>query len=107
MTNIISNPPFAGKTFEVAYGGLTALNIYADDGKSIVYEITEGNLKGAAGKASIEWKVISNNIFVISWQEADGATVVHIDDFDAGTSLSFYTTPTLELYRLEGSLKKI
>lgn len=107
MTRINPRPPFAGKTFEVAYDGLTALNIYADDGESLVYEITEGNLKGATGKVSFEWKVISNNIFVISWQEADGATVVHIDDFDAGTSLSFYTTPTRDLYRLEGSLKKI
>lgn len=100
-------PLFAGNTFEVAYGGLTALNIYAADGRSLTYEITEGELKGATGEVSVEWKAIGANVYVISWQESDGATVVHLDDFEGGTSLSFYTTPSLDLYRLEGTLKKV
>jgi len=100
-------PPFAGKTFEVRYDGLTALNIYADDGLSLRYEIIDGNLKGVSGQVNYEWKAISQSVFVITWQEYDGATVVHIDDFAAATSLSFYTTPKLDFYRLEGSLRQI
>lgn len=100
-------PPFAGKTFEVRYDGLTALNIYAEDGHSLRYKITEGDLTGSKGEVNYEWKAISANIFAITWQEADGATVVHIDDFTGQTSLSFYTTPTLDLYRLEGSLIRV
>ncbi|MDY0836788.1 MoaF-related domain-containing protein [Pseudomonas sp. SED1] len=107
MSTSATKPPFAGKTFEVRYDGLIALNIYAEDGQSLSYEIIGGDLKGAKREVNYEWKAISPTAFVITWQEADGATVVHIDDFAAQTSLSFYTTPTLDLYRLEGSLTKV
>jgi hypothetical protein len=97
-------PPFAGKTFEVRYTGLTAINAYANDGKSMRYEITEGPLTGANGEVEFTWKEVANQIFTIVWQEADHSTVVHVDDFNKGISLSYFTTPQNELYRLEGSL---
>ncbi|MBM2771577.1 adenylate cyclase, partial [Burkholderia anthina] len=43
-------PPFAGKTFEVRYDGLTALNAYDEDGLHMRYEITEGAYAGARGE---------------------------------------------------------
>lgn len=45
--------------------------------------------------------------YAISWQEADGATVVHIDDFSSGRSLSFFTTRSGEFFRLEGKLRPL
>jgi len=44
---------------------------------------------------------------VISWQEADGSTVVHIDDFETGCSLAFFTTPDGQFFRLEGNLRPL
>ncbi|MFJ3487809.1 MoaF-related domain-containing protein [Pseudomonas sp. NPDC090202] len=107
MTADHALPPFAGQTFEVSYGDLAALNAYDTDGQHLTYTITTGLLTGATGKVRYSWQEIAQGMFAISWQEADGATVVHIDDFTGGTSRSFYTTPTLELYRLEGSLKAV
>ncbi|ODV43560.1 adenylate cyclase [Cupriavidus sp. UYMMa02A] len=98
-------PPFAGKTFEVRYAGLTAINAYADDGIHMRYEITEGAFAGATGEVAYTWRHLADEIYAISWQEADRATVVHIDDFAAGTSHSFYTAPSSDFYRLEGSLR--
>jgi hypothetical protein len=54
-----------------------------------------------------QWQRIVDNLYAISWQEADRSTVVHIDDFGAGTSRSFFTTPSLELHRLDGSLRTL
>lgn len=99
--------PFAGKTFEVRYEGLTAINAYADDGMHMRYEITEGPYAGAQGEVQYTWQRIAEGIYAISWQEADRSTVVHIDDFDNGTSRSFFTTAQLELHRLEGGLRQI
>ncbi|KHK57620.1 adenylate cyclase [Ralstonia sp. A12] len=98
-------PPFAGKTFEVRYDGLTATNAYAEDGIHMRYEITEGPFAGARGEVAYTWQPVADGIYAISWQEADRSTVVHIDDFGAGTSRSFFTTASLELHRLEGSLR--
>lgn len=100
-------PPFAGCAFEVAYEGLTAINAYAADSLILRYEITEGALRGARGEVHYQWREIIPDIYAISWQEADGATVVHIDDFALGTSQSFLTTRELDLYRLSGALRPL
>lgn len=100
-------PPFAGRTFEVAYDGLVATNAYDADGHKVRYEVTAGPLRGAHGEAEYAWREIAPGIHAISWREADGASVVHVDDFGKGTSLSFYVTPTNELHRLSGSLSLV
>lgn len=97
-------PPFAGKTFEVRYHGLTATNAYAEDGIHMRYEITEGALSGAQGEVAYMWQHVAGELYAIAWQEADRSTVVHLDDFAAGTSRSFFTAASLDFYRLEGSL---
>ncbi|KVA16572.1 MoaF-related domain-containing protein [Burkholderia ubonensis] len=107
MNASTQRPPFAGKTFEVRYAGLTATNAYADDGVHMRYEITEGDFTGAKGEVAYAWQHVAGEIYAISWQEADRATVVHIDDFAAGTSRSFFTAPSLDFHRLEGSLRAL
>lgn len=97
--------PLAGHNFEVDYGDLVALNSYADDGRFLTYEITGGALTGSTATVGFEWRHLYAEAYVISWQEADGSTVVHIDDFGAGRSLSFFTTPDIRFFRLEGSLR--
>ncbi|CCM79061.1 MoaF-related domain-containing protein [Rhizobium mesoamericanum] len=97
--------PFAGSTFEVDYGDLVATNAYSTDENSLIYEITGGSLKGATATVAFEWKELDGGNFVISWQEADGSTVVHVDNFEKGFSLSFFTTPKSDFYRLSGTLR--
>ena len=96
--------PFAGRSFEVDYGDLVATNVYAADGRSLAYEITAGAAKGNAASVRFEWRHLHEETYVISWQEADGSTVIHVDDFGAGRSLSFFTTPDGQFFRLEGTL---
>ncbi|WP_257386887.1 MoaF-related domain-containing protein [Tahibacter caeni] len=98
-------PPFAGKVVEVVYDGLAAIDDYAEDGRTGRYEITAGPLRGTRGEARYEWREIAGQVQAISWQEADGASVVHVDDFARGTSPSFFTTPALAFYRLSGTVR--
>lgn len=107
MNTPAHRPPFAGNSYEVRYAGLTAINTYADDGRHLRYEITEGELAGARGEVACTWQHIAADIYAISWQEADRATVVHLDDFAAGTSRSFFTAASLDFYRLDGALRKL
>ncbi|MBP8936955.1 MAG: adenylate cyclase [Agrobacterium sp.] len=103
----MSTFPFAGRTFEVDYGDLVATNAYAADKDSLTYEITGGSLKGATAEVAFEWEELGSGDFVISWQEADGSTVVHVDNFGKGSSLSFFTTPQSNFYRLSGTLRPL
>ncbi|PSJ56081.1 MoaF-related domain-containing protein [Pseudaminobacter soli (ex Li et al. 2025)] len=97
--------PMAGGRFEVDYGDLVATNDYARDGQALTYEITKGELTGNTATVGFEWRHLSGQSYAISWQEADGSTVVHIDDFEVGRSLAFFTTPDGTFFRLEGSLR--
>ncbi|WER49373.1 adenylate cyclase [Cupriavidus sp. WKF15] len=106
MTNQypMDKPPFAGRGFRVDYDGLSAHNIYAEDGQSIRYAIVSGPYAGASGETRCEWREIAEGVYAISWQEADGATVVHVDDFRHGHSMAFFTASDQTFYRMQGPL---
>jgi hypothetical protein len=94
----------AGKRYEVNYGEMVAVNFYQSDGYSLIYEITIGQLAGNTAKVNFEWHHLHDQTYAISWQELDGSTVVHIDDFKTGNSLAFFTTSDKQFFRLEGTL---
>ncbi|GAB2482641.1 hypothetical protein GCM10027082_36770 [Comamonas humi] len=99
-----SRPPFAGRGFRVDYDGLSAHNIYSEDGDTIQYAIVSGPYAGASGQARCQWQQIGEGVYAISWQEADGATVVHVDDFARGRSQAFFTAADLSFHRMQGPL---
>lgn len=103
----IFTPPFVGKTFKINYGMFTAINSYDDDGIHMSFQITEGSLAGLTGTISYKWEHVADDIYVISWQEDDRSTVVHVEDFTNGTSRSFFTTQSLDFYRVQGSISEI
>ncbi|WP_201312816.1 adenylate cyclase [Dyella sp. EPa41] len=101
------HPRFAGRAFRVDYDGLSAHNIYAADGQSVHYAIVAGPYTGASGESPCEWRQIAEGVYAISWQEANGATVVHIDDFAGGRSQAFFTAPDLGFHRMQGTLMEL
>lgn len=100
--------PFAGRTFEVRYGDtMTALNIYAADGHTMRYEVTAGPFTGATAEVRYQSEQLAPGLYALSWQEADKGTVVHVDDFEAGQSRSYYTTAAHEFVRMAGTLREV
>jgi len=98
-------PPFAGNTYEVTYGELVAINAYAADTCKLRYEITAGPLKGNSAEVEYQWRSIDGETFVISWQENDKATVVHLDNFSREASEAFFTTSDLQFFRMQGKVR--
>jgi hypothetical protein len=100
--------PFVGHTFRIQYGSaMTVLNVYAEDGRTMRYEVTEGEYAGATAEVQYTAVELAPGLFALSWQEADKGTVVHVDDFGAGTSRTFYTTADLSFMRMEGGLTRV
>jgi len=60
-----------------------------------------------AREETVQTHVVSggNNVFAVSWQEADRATVVNVQDFDTGTVNSYATLPDGTLLRNQGQMK--
>lgn len=105
MNTSTALPPFAGCGFRVSYDGLAADNVYSADGRHVHYAIVSGAHSGARGEAACEWQQLSEGVYAISWQEADGATVVHVDDFVGGRSLAWFTAADGRFHRMQGSLR--
>ena len=100
--------PFVGRTFEVRYGDtMTALNIYAADGQTMRYEVTAGAFTGATAEVRYQAEQLASGLYALSWQEADKGTVVHVDDFEAGHSRSYYTTAGNDFVRMAGTLREV
>ena len=106
-TNIISPPLFAGRGFRVDYEDLSAHNIYSADGSTVSYAIISGPYAGVGGESLCQWQELSEGVYAISWQECDGSTVVHIDDFTHGESNAFFTAADLSFYRMHGLLTEL
>ena len=100
-------PLFAARGFRVDYDGLSAHNVYAADGRSVRYAIVSGPYAGASGESPCQWRQIAGGVYVISWQEANGATVVHVDDFTNGRSMAFFTATDLSFHGMQGPLTEL
>ncbi len=100
--------PFVGRTFRIDYGeAMRVLNIYAEDGQTMRYEVLTGAFAGASAVVRYDAVEIDQGLYALSWQEADKGTVVHVDDFSGGKSRSFYTTATHDFVRMAGTLTRV
>lgn len=95
--------PFIGKTYLFEYDGFVARDTFISD-TELSFEILEGPVKGLTGSVNYHANAISDGVYMITWQEADGATVTHVDDFERGLSYSNFTDAQLNLYRMSGTL---
>ena len=89
-----------GVVFDVVLDPFTArLTTLAD--YHIRFQIAEGPLAHIE-TVKIAVKTIRGGIFAVSWQEASGATIVHVEDFGRGFVHSHATLPNGPFLRMEG-----
>jgi predicted SnoaL-like aldol condensation-catalyzing enzyme len=68
------------------------------------FEIKEGPF-ARIETVDIEVTSLGNSIFVVSWQEKDGATVMSVQDYDQGVIHSFATLPDARFFRMTGTFE--
>lgn len=99
-------PSFVGHTYLFQYDGFAAQDSFIS-ADTISFVVTEGPLKGLTGEVNYQYREIRPGAYLIYWQEKDGGTVTHLDDFQQGLSHSNYTTPKMEFYTMSGSIKQL
>lgn len=80
--------------FEVSLALLSA--------SQLKFEIKEGPF-ARTETVDIQVAPLGNSIFAVSWQEADGATVMNVQDYDRGLIHSFATLPSGRFLRMTGA----
>jgi hypothetical protein len=82
-------------------------NTYSSDGRFVTAEFMAGKMASTQMTMPFQWKVVQGDNYLISWQEDDKSTVVHCDNFEAGTTQCFYTMIDGSFYVLSGHLTEI
>ena len=67
------------------------------------FEIKEGPF-ARTETVDIQVVALGNGLFAVSWQEKDGATVTHVQDYDRGQVHSFATLPGGQFLRMTGTM---
>lgn len=66
-----------------------------------------GPMAGMAETMTYTANLLRPGLFAVTWQEADGSTVVHIEDFEAGTVQVAVTTAKLDFMQFAGAMKRV
>jgi hypothetical protein len=71
------------------------------------YHIASGPRAGAEETVAIQVHLVRPDVFLVSWQEADGITVVHVEDFADNTFYSHATLSDGSFMRVRGTMRRI
>jgi predicted SnoaL-like aldol condensation-catalyzing enzyme len=91
-----------GLEMDVSYPGFrVSLTLLSES--QLRFEINEGPF-ARTETVEIQYIVLGNGLFAVSWQERDGATVTNVQDFDSGLVHSFAVMPDGEFLRMTGAM---
>lgn len=80
------------------------LTFSAADG-TVAFLVTRGSLLNKAATCEYSASKVADDIWLVTWREADGLTVVQVQDFAQGKVTSAVTTPDNQLVRLDGAIR--
>lgn len=97
-------PVFAGHKYTVVYRDGPSLLLDFKSASMMEGTFLAGPSKGQ--KLSINFKAteVAPRVYMLTWQEADKTTVVHVDDFNKMLSLSNVTLPDGTFLTMTGAL---
>lgn len=71
------------------------------------YNLDKDGNKVGSETVTIKVEPITDGIFLVTWQESDKTTVVHIEDYNRQTIVTNITEPDLTFDQLHGTFKQL
>ncbi|KQW49551.1 MULTISPECIES: hypothetical protein [unclassified Roseateles] len=94
-----------GLAFDVTFKEFSVrLTVLASD--RLRFDIAEGPF-AKTEEVIVAVSLIRPGVFLVSWVEHSGATVVHVEDFSKGTLYSHATLPGGTFLRMEGAINLV
>lgn len=91
-----------GQTMEVTYSAFK-VSLTLHSVSQLTFAIEDGP-HARTETVAIQVEPLGNDLFAVSWQEQDGATVTSIQDYDRGQVHSFATLPGGAFIRMTGPI---
>ena len=84
------------------------VQLYFTSETSMTYTgIKADGSQGGSETVTIKVELIADNIFLVTWQEADKTTVVHIENYDAKTIVTNITNPDNSFDQYHGTFVQL
>ncbi|MBR0753007.1 hypothetical protein JQ604_12505 [Bradyrhizobium jicamae] len=97
----------AGRTYRVDFAAFKVILSFTSD-TSLTYTVE--NPDGSPGDSetvTIRTEEIGLDLFLVTWQESDKTTVVHVEDYARGTIITNITNPDLGFQQFHGTFKEV
>lgn len=95
----------AGLIFDATFDAF-AVRITTLPDRALSFHIAEGPYAHTE-TVNVVATSIRPGVFLVSWVEASGATVVHVEDFDQSTLYSHATLPDGTFLRMEAAIRLV
>jgi hypothetical protein len=103
--------PAIGHVYEANFNdGMILVHLdFAQDGSHMTFSDAGSTMPGMKPAETITYTAVEvrPQVFLVSWQEKDKMTVVHLEDFEKGIIRTHITAPTGDFYQFGGTLKQI
>jgi hypothetical protein len=87
--------------------GVATIEQRYDSISSMHYRIASGPRAGIEETVAIEVHLIRPDVFLVSWQEADRTTIVHVEDYADNTFYSLGTLTNDKFARVHGKMRRV
>ncbi|QOY21854.1 hypothetical protein FYK61_10810 [Xanthomonas citri] len=99
--------PAPGRIYEANFGELAFQLKFDIDGKTMRFVPASAPDFDKAQAVTYRALAVRPGVFLVTWVEADGTTVTHVEDFEEGLVHTNITQPNLNFLNLTGSWKQI
>jgi hypothetical protein len=84
------------------------VELFFTSGNSLTYtEVKPDDSRGSSETVSISVEPIGDELFLVTWQEADKTTVVHLEDYKNNTIITNITDPDHTFSTFHGTMTLI
>ena len=99
--------PAVGHTYFVDFVAFRVQLQFTSDTSLTYYNVdSNGNIVGSE-TVTVKVEPITRQIFLVTWQESDKTTVVHIEDYEKHTIVTNITNPDLTFDQFHGTFKQL
>lgn len=99
--------PGTGHRYFVDFKAFQVELDFASDTSLTYYNLDQNGNKVGSETVTIKTEPITDGIFLVTWQESDKTTVVHIEDYNCQTIVTNITESDLAFDQFHGTFKQL
>lgn len=106
-TSMAQKFPAAGHVYIVDFGAFVVELNFESDTKLTYTGIRPDGSRGQSETVWITATYIRDNVFMVTWQEGDKTTVVHVEDYENNVIYTNITNPNNTFQKFKGTVRQI